>query len=194
MEIFLTVGMQLIAACIGAYGCVSDESARMATGRDIYPTAWAHLSEVDARSTGPGRGNNCVTAYSSGLFGFKSYGWDQLRANRRNVIVCIRWESGASVTEEQRDQVSTGGVDVQHRHGRRGCVGSSTSTATMTAAPTAPTGTPTSPSGSPRAFKAAPAATGASAWAGGISWEPYSRAACKLESSSEIPNFRRSGK
>ncbi|EMR68179.1 putative cellulose-binding family ii protein [Eutypa lata UCREL1] len=51
--------------------------------------------------------DHCLATYSSGLFGFTNYGWDQLRANNGNVNVCVRWESSASVTKEQRDQVAT---------------------------------------------------------------------------------------
>ncbi|WP_089158215.1 cellulose-binding domain-containing protein [Micromonospora sp. NBS 11-29] len=37
--------------------------------------------------------------------GFRNYGWDQLFANRGAINYCVRWDSSASVTAAQRDQV-----------------------------------------------------------------------------------------
>ncbi|WP_405093789.1 cellulose-binding domain-containing protein [Micromonospora sp. NBC_01392] len=37
--------------------------------------------------------------------GFRNYGWDQLFANRGAINYCVRWDSSATVTAAQRDQV-----------------------------------------------------------------------------------------
>ncbi|KAF5679621.1 Exoglucanase 1 [Fusarium heterosporum] len=47
-----------------------------------------------------------VETYSDAL-GFKNYGWDQVIAGKGQLNVCVRWESSASVTAEQRAKVST---------------------------------------------------------------------------------------
>ncbi|KAH6695744.1 cellulose-binding family II [Plectosphaerella plurivora] len=47
-----------------------------------------------------------VSTYSQGLYGFKNYGWDQLMAADGTVNLCVRWESGATVTEAQRAQIA----------------------------------------------------------------------------------------
>ncbi|UZP36789.1 hypothetical protein NXS19_004605 [Fusarium pseudograminearum] len=39
--------------------------------------------------------------------GFKNYGWDQVIAGKGQLNVCVRWESTASVTAEQRTKVAT---------------------------------------------------------------------------------------
>jgi hypothetical protein len=41
------------------------------------------------------------------LYGFRNYGWDQVMANRGRINYCVRWDSGASVTAAQRDQIHT---------------------------------------------------------------------------------------
>jgi len=44
--------------------------------------------------------------YNNGnLYGFRNYGWDQVMANRGYVNYCVRWDSSATVTAAQRDQV-----------------------------------------------------------------------------------------
>ncbi len=44
--------------------------------------------------------------YNNGnLYAFRNYGWDQLFANRGYINYCVRWDSSASVTAAQRDQV-----------------------------------------------------------------------------------------
>jgi hypothetical protein len=44
--------------------------------------------------------------YNNGnLYGFRNYGWDQLFANRGYINYCVRWDSSASVTAAQRDQI-----------------------------------------------------------------------------------------
>lgn len=47
-----------------------------------------------------------VKTYSDAL-GFKNYGWDQVIAGKGQLNVCVRWESTASVTAEQRTKVAT---------------------------------------------------------------------------------------
>ncbi|KAF4452344.1 hypothetical protein F53441_4796 [Fusarium austroafricanum] len=47
-----------------------------------------------------------VKTYSDAL-GFKNYGWDQVIAGKGKLNVCVRWESSASVTAEQRAKVAT---------------------------------------------------------------------------------------
>ncbi|RAO32564.1 hypothetical protein ONO23_02982 [Micromonospora noduli] len=39
------------------------------------------------------------------LYGFRNYGWDQVFANRGYLNVCVRWDSSATVSAAQRDQV-----------------------------------------------------------------------------------------
>ncbi|MEV0612570.1 hypothetical protein AB0I81_04530 [Nonomuraea sp. NPDC050404] len=39
------------------------------------------------------------------LYGFRNYGWDQIMANRGSINYCVRWDSGATVTASQRDQI-----------------------------------------------------------------------------------------
>ncbi|MFC8849878.1 MULTISPECIES: cellulose binding domain-containing protein [unclassified Micromonospora] len=39
------------------------------------------------------------------LYGFRNYGWDQVFANRGYLNFCVRWDSSATVTAAQRDQV-----------------------------------------------------------------------------------------
>ncbi|WP_206068454.1 hypothetical protein [Nonomuraea composti] len=39
------------------------------------------------------------------LYGFRNYGWDQVMANRGSISYCVRWDSGATVTAAQRDQI-----------------------------------------------------------------------------------------
>jgi hypothetical protein len=39
------------------------------------------------------------------LYGFRNYGWDQIMANRGSVNYCVRWDSSATVTAAQRDQI-----------------------------------------------------------------------------------------
>ncbi|KAM0334703.1 hypothetical protein ACHAPQ_004991 [Fusarium lateritium] len=46
-----------------------------------------------------------VSTYSDAL-GFKNYGWDQVIAGKGKLNVCVRWESSASVTAEQRTKVA----------------------------------------------------------------------------------------
>ncbi|MFI6781633.1 hypothetical protein [Micromonospora sp. NPDC050276] len=44
--------------------------------------------------------------YNNGnLYGFRNYGWDQLFANGGYINYCVRWESSATVTAAQRDQI-----------------------------------------------------------------------------------------
>ncbi|WP_435233215.1 cellulose-binding domain-containing protein [Micromonospora aurantiaca (nom. illeg.)] len=44
--------------------------------------------------------------YNNGnLYGFRNYGWDQLFANRGYINYCVRWDSSATVTAAQRDQI-----------------------------------------------------------------------------------------
>ncbi|KAF4339342.1 cellulose-binding family II [Fusarium beomiforme] len=47
-----------------------------------------------------------VKTYSDAL-GFKNYGWDQVIAGKGQLNVCVRWESSASVTAEQRTKVAS---------------------------------------------------------------------------------------
>lgn len=39
------------------------------------------------------------------LYGFRNYGWDQVIANGGFVNYCVRWDSSATVTAAQRDQI-----------------------------------------------------------------------------------------
>lgn len=39
------------------------------------------------------------------LYGFRNYGWDQVMANGGSVNYCVRWDSSASVTAAERDQI-----------------------------------------------------------------------------------------
>ncbi|SDK32273.1 hypothetical protein [Nonomuraea jiangxiensis] len=39
------------------------------------------------------------------LYGFRNYGWDQIMANGGSINYCVRWDTGASVTAAQRDQI-----------------------------------------------------------------------------------------
>ncbi|RYP47560.1 hypothetical protein DL768_006405 [Monosporascus sp. mg162] len=71
----------LRAAALLAASARLTSSTALKSVSDEDPTVWAHLPEVAARSKGSARGNHCVAPYSSGLFGFENYGWDQLRAN-----------------------------------------------------------------------------------------------------------------
>jgi hypothetical protein len=48
-----------------------------------------------------------VKTYSDAL-GFKNYGWDQVIAGKGKLNVCVRWESSASITAEQRTKVAAG--------------------------------------------------------------------------------------
>ncbi|MEH1014457.1 cellulose binding domain-containing protein [Micromonospora sp. CPCC 206060] len=41
----------------------------------------------------------------SNLYGFRNYGWDQVFANRGYLNFCVRWDSTATVTAAQRDQI-----------------------------------------------------------------------------------------
>ena len=41
----------------------------------------------------------------SDLYGFKNYGWDQVMANKGSINYCVRWDSTATVTATQRDQI-----------------------------------------------------------------------------------------
>nr|MDT0660648.1 cellulose-binding protein [Micromonospora sp. DSM 115978] len=44
--------------------------------------------------------------YNNGnLYGFRNYGWDQLFANGGYLNFCVRWDSSASVSAAQRDQI-----------------------------------------------------------------------------------------
>jgi hypothetical protein len=44
--------------------------------------------------------------YNNGnLYGFRNYGWDQVMANRGFINYCVRWDSSASVSTAQRDQI-----------------------------------------------------------------------------------------
>lgn len=44
--------------------------------------------------------------YNNGnLYAFRNYGWDQLFANRGYINYCVRWDSSASVSAAQRDQI-----------------------------------------------------------------------------------------
>ncbi|TDC07949.1 cellulose-binding protein [Streptomyces sp. 8K308] len=44
--------------------------------------------------------------YNNGnLYAFRNYGWDQLFANGGYLNYCVRWDSSASVTAAQRDQI-----------------------------------------------------------------------------------------
>jgi hypothetical protein len=47
-----------------------------------------------------------VSTYTD-LYGFKNYIWDQLMAAKGSINYCVRWDSSASVTAAQRDQVQT---------------------------------------------------------------------------------------
>ena len=51
---------------------------------------WAHQEET----------------YNNGnLYGFRNYGWDQVFANGGYLNFCVRWDSSASVSTAQRDQI-----------------------------------------------------------------------------------------
>lgn len=39
------------------------------------------------------------------LYGFRNYGWDQIMANGGSINYCVRWDTSASVTAAQRDQI-----------------------------------------------------------------------------------------
>ncbi|MEV0389305.1 hypothetical protein [Nonomuraea sp. NPDC050643] len=39
------------------------------------------------------------------LYGFRNYGWDQVMANGGSINYCVRWDTGATVTAAQRDQI-----------------------------------------------------------------------------------------
>jgi len=44
--------------------------------------------------------------YNNGnLYEFRNYGWDQVMANRGYIAYCARWDSSATVSTAQRDQV-----------------------------------------------------------------------------------------
>jgi hypothetical protein len=46
------------------------------------------------------------STYNNGnLYGFRNYGWDQLFANGGFINYCVRWDSSATVTAAQRDQI-----------------------------------------------------------------------------------------
>jgi hypothetical protein len=45
------------------------------------------------------------TYHDGNLYGFRNYGWDQLFANGGYLNFCVRWDSSASVTATQRDQI-----------------------------------------------------------------------------------------
>ena len=47
-----------------------------------------------------------VSTYTD-LYGFKNYLWDQIMAAKGSINYCVRWDSSASVTAAQRDQVQT---------------------------------------------------------------------------------------
>lgn len=49
--------------------------------------------------------DHCLATYSSGLFGFRNFGWDQLVANNGNINFCVRWDSSRSVSESERAQI-----------------------------------------------------------------------------------------
>jgi hypothetical protein len=44
------------------------------------------------------------TTYGN-LYGFRNYGWDQVMAGRGTINYCVRWDSSATVTATQRDQI-----------------------------------------------------------------------------------------
>ncbi|SEH03284.1 hypothetical protein SAMN05444920_1352 [Nonomuraea solani] len=39
------------------------------------------------------------------LYGFRNYGWDQVMANKGSINYCVRWDTSATVTAAQRDQI-----------------------------------------------------------------------------------------
>ncbi|MEU8363695.1 hypothetical protein AB0C27_47510 [Nonomuraea sp. NPDC048882] len=39
------------------------------------------------------------------LYGFRNYGWGQVMANGGSLNYCVRWDTGATVTAAQRDQI-----------------------------------------------------------------------------------------
>ncbi len=45
------------------------------------------------------------TYHNGNPYGFRNYGWDQVIANRGYLNFCVRWDSGATVTAAQRDQI-----------------------------------------------------------------------------------------
>ncbi|WP_433349041.1 cellulose binding domain-containing protein [Micromonospora sp. CA-111912] len=84
------------------------------------PTTPAPTPTTPAPTTGPpGSGwsppANLVTPLNevwahqestyTNLYGFRNYGWDQVSANRGYLNFCVRWDSGATVTAAQRDQI-----------------------------------------------------------------------------------------
>ncbi|MEV0145632.1 hypothetical protein AB0I64_07915, partial [Nonomuraea sp. NPDC050405] len=46
-----------------------------------------------------------VESTYSNLYGFRNYGWDQVMANKGSINYCVRWDSSATVTAAQRDQI-----------------------------------------------------------------------------------------
>jgi hypothetical protein len=51
--------------------------------------------------------------YNGGnLYGFRTYGWDQVMTNGGYVNYCVRWDSSATVTAGQRDQINDTSVDI----------------------------------------------------------------------------------
>ncbi|KAH8593468.1 hypothetical protein B0O99DRAFT_688687 [Bisporella sp. PMI_857] len=53
---------------------------------------WAHVS---------------ATYNNGNLLGFKNYGYDIIVANKGTLNFCVRWDSGASVTEAQRTAIAS---------------------------------------------------------------------------------------
>ncbi|GIJ20614.1 cellulose-binding domain-containing protein [Micromonospora lutea] len=45
------------------------------------------------------------TYHNGNPYGFRNYGWDQVMANRGYLNFCVRWDSSATVTAAQRDQI-----------------------------------------------------------------------------------------
>jgi hypothetical protein len=87
-----------------AGGVVGVTSAQAAT----VPTAMAEVWAPPANLVVPldEVWRHQEETYSNGnLYGFHNYGWDQLMANGGYINYCVRWDSSATVTAAQRDQI-----------------------------------------------------------------------------------------
>ncbi|CAM1500409.1 Fc.00g095710.m01.CDS01 [Cosmosporella sp. VM-42] len=124
MRFISPAGMVALAALTAA--------STISSSSDLDSSVWQRLSSIKERSFTPHRRNrptkrqsgwsppselatplkqvwdHCLETYSDGdLFGFKNYGWDQVKATSGSINMCVRWESSSSVTEAQRTQVAT---------------------------------------------------------------------------------------
>ncbi|KZL82183.1 cellulose-binding family ii protein [Colletotrichum incanum] len=123
--------MRFSTVCVAVAAlAASSQAMNISTASDLDGSVWQAITPVEARAyeeilrnrpikrqSGWSPPSNivaplkevwehCKSTYTNGLFGFKNFGWDQVVATKGTVNVCVRWESGASVTEAQRTQVA----------------------------------------------------------------------------------------